>query len=163
MRSGFGRVTGVTIAARILLLAVALLLAASCATPVSQDEVEQRLKSAGASVKGLGSNFVVVPVHADSKVAAWTLAAEARAEGSTPFAQHLSYDLRRGAERRRGVVVGGFYPDLTYAALVDAFELLEGRSLAGLTLVYVGSGEHAGELRQLCRAHRARFYHRELR
>lgn len=163
MGCGFTGVTGITGAARLLAAGAALFLAAACATPVTEADVERQLKSAGASVQGLGSNFVVVPIHADSKVAAWTLMADAQAEGSTLFARRLSYDLRRGAERHRGVVVGGVYPDLTRAALLDAFDLLEGRSLAGLTLVYVGSGEHAGELRQLTRAHRARFYHRELR
>lgn len=145
-----------------VLAAIALTLGAvACATPLSHRDVETRLRGAGASVRGLGPDFVVAPIHADSRIAAWTLIAEARAEGASQIGERLSHDLRQGASRRRGVVVGGPYADLTRLALLDALDLLEGRSLAGLTLVYVGDGRHARELRQAARARRARFYHRD--
>jgi len=138
------------------LLAAAL----ACATPVTEEAVEQRLRTAGAAVRPPGPGVVLVPVYADSKVAAWTLIAEARGEGASPLAERLSHDLRLAAKRRGAVVVGGPYPELTRLVLLEALELLEDRPLAGLTLVYVGDMRHAAELRQAASALAVRFYQR---
>ena len=138
------------------------LLVLACATPLSERDVEARLRRAGASVRGIGSEFLVVPVYADSRVAAWTLVAEARAEGATLMGQRLSHDFKREATRRRSIVVGGPFSDLTREIVLDAFGLLEDRALEGLTLVYVGEAAHAGELRRAAHARRARFHHRPL-
>jgi hypothetical protein len=138
------------------------LLTLTCATPLTESDVEARLRSAASSVRGLGSDFLVVPVHADSKVAAWTLMAEARAEGATAMSRRLSHDFLREAQRRRSIVIGGPFSELTREIVLDAFGLLEDRSLDGLTLVYVGEAAQAGDLRLATRARRARFHHREL-
>lgn len=141
---------------------VAALLALACATPVDEKAVERKLRVAGSSVPGLPRGFLVVPIHATSKMEAWTLTAEARGEDSTVAGRRLSHDLRREARRQRGVVVGGVYPDLTRAVVLDAFDELAGQALDGLTLVYVGDPVHAEELRLAARAHRAGFQHRSL-
>ncbi len=137
------------------------LLALACAT-LSESEVEARLRRAAASVRGIGSDFLVVPIHADSHVAAWTLVAEARGEGATAMSRRLSHDFRRGAKRRQSIVIGGPFSELTREIVMDAFGLLEDQTLDGLTLVYVGEAAHSGELRLAARARRARFHHREL-
>lgn len=134
----------------------------ACATPVAERDVEVRLRRAAGSVRGLGGDYQVVPIHADSRVAAWTLLAEARGDGATAASERLSHELRREARRGRPVVVGGVYSQLTREILLDAFGLLGDRSLDGLTLVYVGDASHASELRQAARARQARFYHRAL-
>ena len=140
----------------------AALLALSCATPVTVTDVEGRLHRAARSVPGLERGYLLVPIHADSKMAAWTLVAEARGEGATLAGRRLSYDLRREARRGRGVVVGGVYPELTRAVLLDALGELTDESLDGLTLVYVGDPALADELRVAAGAHRAAFQHRDL-
>ncbi len=149
-------------AASLLGLSLAWLLAAGCASPMSQEDLDDRLRVAAASVQGLQGRLLYFPVYADSRAAAWTLQAESQSDDS-PLARRLYHDLRRGGTQRIGVVVGGPYPGLTRLVVVDAFELLEERPVPGLTLVYVGHAKQASALRKLARAHRARFYHRELR
>lgn len=143
-------------------LLAAALLALSCATPLTVNDVEGRLQRAARSVPGLEQGYLLVPIHADSKMAAWTLVAESRGEGATLASRRLGYDLRREARRGRGVVVGGVYPELTRAVLLDAFHELSDEPLDGLTLVYVGDPVHADELAVAARAHRASFQHRDL-
>jgi hypothetical protein len=137
------------------------LLCLACATPPGEDEVAARLRRAASSVRGIGSSYLVVPVCADSRVAAWTLLAEARGEGATEASRRLHYDFRREAARGRGVVVGGPFSDLTREVVLDALAL-EDRPLDGLTLVYVGEARYAEALRRAALARRARFHHREL-
>lgn len=134
----------------------------ACATPVTEGDVEARLQRAARSVPGLEHGYLLVPIHADSKMAAWTLIAEARGEGATEAGRRLSYDLRREARRGRGVVVGGVFPELTRAVVLDALDELADEPLDGLTLVYVGDPIHADELRAAARAHHAAFQQRPL-
>ena len=141
-------------------LLVACVLVA-CA-PLSQVELERQLERAGASVRGLGRDFVVVPIHADSQIAAWTLLAEARTEGGSQLAERLGHDFARAERRTMKIVVGGTYPALTHEVVMEALEQNAGADLSRLTLVVVGSGEYADELRAAARARRARFYQRDL-
>jgi hypothetical protein len=144
-------------------LALGLLLAlASCATPVPGEALNEKLRQAGASVHGLGSDPSVFPITADSQIAAWTLAAEAKQNGPLPLARHLNYRMDRAFKRHRMLVVGGPYSSLTREVVLDALALNEGRPLPGLVLVYVGSAESAREVRTAAGALGIRFIQREL-
>ena len=150
------------LAASLALLLPLAALAAGCAA-LTQAELEDRLERAGASVPGLGRDFVVVSIHADSRVAAWTLMAEARTDGGSPLARRLSRDFERAERRSMKIVVGGTYPALTREVVLEALELTPHADLSRLTLVVVGSEEYADELRAAARAPRVRFYDRDLR
>lgn len=141
-------------------LALVALLAA-CATPLSQEDLERELRRAGASA-GLGRSFLVFPVHADSKLAAWTLRAESHTEGGSPLAERLGYDFERAERRTIKIVVGGSYPDLTRDVVLEALERQSGANLSRLTLVVVGAGKYTDELQRAARARRIRFVSRDL-
>jgi hypothetical protein len=132
-----------------------------CAT-LSQEDLERELRRAGESVPGLGRDFLVFPVHADSKLAAWTLRAESRTEGGSSLAERLGYDFERAERRSIKIVVGGSYPDLTRDVVLEALARHSDDDLSRLTLVVVGAGEYAGELQRAARARRVRFIPRDL-
>jgi hypothetical protein len=144
-------------------LAVALLLAqASCAAPPSGETLEQKLRQAGASVRGLGSDPSVFPITADSQMAAWTLVAESKESGPLPLARQLNHAMGRAAKRNRMLVVGGPYPSLTREVVLGALALNGGKPLSGLVLVYVGSAKSARDVRTAAGTLRIRFVQREL-
>jgi hypothetical protein len=144
-------------------LAVGVLLAlAACAAPVSEEALEEKLRRAGASVRGLGSDPSVFPITADSQVAAWTLTAESKESGPLPLARQLNHRMGRASKRQRMLVVGGPYSSLTREVVLDALALNEGKPLPGLVLVYVGSAESAREVRTAAGALGVRFIQREL-
>lgn len=144
-------------------LAVGVLLAlAACAAPVSEEALEEKLRRAGASVRGLGSDPQVFPITADSQVAAWTLTAESKESGPLPLARQLNHRMGRASKRQRMLVVGGPYSSLTREVVLDALALNEGKPLPGLVLVYVGSAESAREVRTAAGALGVRFIQREL-
>ena len=137
------------------------LLLVGCVT-LSQSELERELRRAGSAVPGLGKDFLLFPVHADSKIAAWTLLAEARTGGGSPMAERLAYDFERAERRSMKIVVGGAYPALTREIVLEALERNPDSDLSRLTLVVVGAGDYTDELRRAARAQRIRFYQRSL-
>jgi hypothetical protein len=144
-------------------LALALLLAqATCAGPPTGETLEQQLRQAGASVRGLGSNPSIFPVTADSQIAAWTLIAESKESGPLPLAHQLNHAMGRAAKRNRMLVVGGPYSSLTREVVLGALTLNGGKPLSGLVLVYVGSAESARDVRTAAGTLRIRFVQREL-
>ncbi len=144
-------------------LAVGVLLAsAACVAPVSGEALEEKLRQAGASVRGLGSDPSVFPITADSQMAAWTLAAESKESGPLPLARQLNHRMDRASKRHRMLVVGGPYPSLSREVVLDALALNEGKPLPGLVLVYVGSAESAREVRTAAGTLGIRFIQRDL-
>jgi hypothetical protein len=149
-------------AAKLPLGLVLAALLAACATPLSQDDLERELRRAGASVPGMGRNFLVFPVYADSKLASWTLIAESHTDGGSPLAERLGYDFKRAERRTIKIVVGGSYPDLTRDVVIEALERQSGANLSRLMLVVVGAGKYTPELQRAARARRIRFASRDL-
>ena len=144
-------------------LALALLLAqATCAGPPSGETLEQQLRQAGASVRGLGSNPSIFPITADSRMAAWTLTAESKQSGPLPLARQLKHAMGLAAKRHRMLVVGGPYSSLTREVILSALALNNGKPMPGLVLVYVGSAESARDVRTAAGTLRIRFVQREL-
>jgi hypothetical protein len=144
------------------LVAAVLFALAACAAPVSGEALEEKLRQAGASVRGLGSDLSVFPITADSQMAAWTLAAESKGSGLLPLARQLNHRMDRASKRHTMLVVGGPYSSLTREVVLDALALNEGKALPGLVLVYVGSAESAREVRTAAGALDIRFVQREL-
>jgi hypothetical protein len=144
------------------LVAAVLFALAACAAPVSGEALEEKLRQAGASVRGLGSGLSVFPITADSQMAAWTLAAESKGSGPLPLARQLNHRMDRASKRHTMLVVGGPYSSLTREVVLDALALNEGKALPGLVLVYVGSAESAREVRTAAGDLDIRFVQREL-
>lgn len=142
--------------------AAALLALAACAAPVSGEALEEKLRQAGASVRGLGSDCSVFPITADSQMAAWTLTVESKESGPLPLARQLNHRMDRASKRHTMLVVGGPYSSLTREVVLDALALNEGEPLPGLVLIYVGSAESAREVRAAAGALGIRFVQREL-
>jgi hypothetical protein len=138
------------------------LLALACATAASDRDVEADLRRAAASVRGLRGDVRVFVINADSRMAAWTLAAEAREPGNLPISRQLARRMEVAAKHRDLLAVGGPYPRLTRGVCLDALRVDPKRKLAGLTLVYVGSADSAGDVREAARARGVRFVQREL-
>jgi hypothetical protein len=134
----------------------------ACATTLSQDDVDQRLRLVGRSVAGASAEFLTLPVHADSQVAEWTLLAEAKSEDGSSMGRALNHDFRRSIQRPITVVVGGPWPDLTRVVVLEAWVLQEREQRPNLTLIYVGPEKYAAELGDVTRRHGARFVHREM-
>jgi NAD(P)-dependent dehydrogenase (short-subunit alcohol dehydrogenase family) len=148
---GIGRGIARRLASRVSLAVGVLLASAACVAPVSGEALEEKLRQAGASVRGLGSDPSVFPITADSQMAAWTLAAESKDSGPLPLARQLNHRMDRASKRQRMLVVGGPYPSLTRKVVLDA-----------LVLVYVGSAESAREVRTAAGTLGIRFIQREL-
>jgi len=147
---------------RVVLVAALLLLQAACAAPPSGDTLEQKLRQAGASVHGLGSDPSIFPITADSRMAAWTLTAESKESGPLPISRQLNHRLGRAAKRNQMLVVGGPYSSLTREVVLGALALNAGKPLPGLVLVYVGSAESAHDVRTAAKTLGIRFVQREL-
>ena len=147
---------------RVSLEAAVLLAWAACAAPVSGEALEEKLRQAGGSVRGLGSDLSVFPITADSQMAAWTLIAESKESGPLPLARQLKHRMDRALKRHTMLVVGGPYSSLTREVVLDALALNQGKLLHGLVLVYVGSAESAREVRTAAGALGIRFVQREL-
>jgi hypothetical protein len=145
-----------------VLAALAAGLALACATALSQEDVDKRLKLVGRSVVGANARFLTLPINADSRLAEWTLLAEAKSEEGTPMGRALNHDFRRSLQRPITIVVGGPWPDLTREVVLEAWLLQEGEPRPDLTLIYVGPESYAAELGEVTRRHGARFVHREM-
>jgi hypothetical protein len=134
----------------------------ACAAPVVGEDLEARLREAGASVHGLGGKLEIFSIGADSQMAAWTLAVESKESGPLPLARQLSHRMERAAKQRRLLVAGGPYSSLTRRVILDALSLREGETLSGLVLVYVGSADSARDVRTAATALDVRFVQRDL-
>lgn len=147
---------------RVSLVLALLVVSAGCAATLSEETLEEKLRQAGASVRGLGSDPSIFPITADSQMAAWTLTAEAKGSGPLPLSRQLNHRMGRASKRKRMLVVGGPYSSLTREVVLGALALNRGRPLPGLVLVYVGSAESAREVRTAAAALGIRFVQREL-
>lgn len=137
-----------------------LVAALACATPPSDDEVETQLRRAAAATPELGRRPRVVPLYADSKMAAWAQVTEAKAEGPSGNARALAQAFENAARQRVAYVVGGPYAALNDRTLLDAFDLVRARKLPGLTLLLVSDKPPSGALVSAARQHGAQLLHR---
>jgi len=142
--------------------AVSLFFTAACSMPVTEDALEAKLREAAASVRGLGTNVMVFPIYAGSRMEAWTLATESKQSGPLPIARRLCRQFELAVKKRSVLAVGGPYPALTRAVVLDAIDLAADKRLRGLVLVYVGSAESAGDVRAPASKLGIRLVQREL-
>ena len=145
-----------------IILGVSLTLATGCITPLTEADLEKDLDRAASSVPGLDRKRVI-PIYAETKMAAWALLADAKSDPSSPMSYRLSRGLASAARRGFGVVVGGPYPALSDQVVRNALTLHRERSLGGLTLVYVSAKPPSDALREAAKHAQARLYHREFR
>ena len=147
-------------------IAVALLLfgavASGCMTVHREAELEQRLERLGAATQGLRRPRTA-PIHADTRVAALGLLAEARANVDSPLSASLGRQLAAAHRSRRDVVAGGPFADLTDQVLRNALALQPDGALAGLQLVVASRERPSGELQSAARRTRVRLLYRALR
>lgn len=143
-------------------LALLAALAAGCATVHSEGELEERLERIGAATKGLRRPRIF-PIHADTRIAALGLLAEASANADSPLSASLGRSLAAAHRSRRDLVAGGPFPDLTERVLRNALSLQGESGLPGLRLLVASQEPPTEEL--LGAAHRARvqLFYRALR
>jgi hypothetical protein len=149
----------IRIAAALVLLVVA---AAGCATVYPEDELEERLERIGAATRGLRRPRPA-PIHADTRVAALGLLAEARANADSPLSAALGRQLAAAHRTRRDVVAGGPFADLTDRVLRNALSLQDDGALAGLQLVVASQDPPSPELQNAARRTRVRLLYRPFR
>jgi len=147
---------------RPLSLTILLLVLAGCATPLQGADLDQKLREAGSSVRGFGKESSTFPIEADSRMAAWTLEAEARQSGPLPQSRQLARRMDLAAKRHVTLIVGGPYPALTREIVLGAIDVNAGKPMKGLVLVYVGSAESAKEVRAAAAKVGIRFVQRQL-
>jgi hypothetical protein len=149
----------IPIAVGLLLLAAA---AAGCVTVHREDELQQRLERLGAATQGL-RHPRTAPIHADTRVAAFGLLAEARANVDSPLSASLGRQLAAAHRSRRDVVAGGPFADLTDQVLRNALALQRDGALAGLRLVVASRERPSGELQAAARRTRVQLLYRAFR
>jgi len=149
----------IRIGVALLLLAV---VAAGCVTVYREDELEKRLGRLGAATQGLRRPRTVV-IHADTRVVALGLLAEARANVDSPLSASLGRQLAAAHRSRRDVVAGGPFADLTEQVLRNALALQDDGALAGLQLVLASQERPSGELLGAARRTRVRLLYRAFR
>ena len=145
-----------------IVLAVFLMLAMGCVTPFTEADLEKDLARSASSVPALGRKRVI-PIYAETQMAAWALLADAKSNPSSPMSYRLSRGLALAARRGFGVVVGGPYPALSDQVVRNALTLHRERPLGGLTLVFVSAKPPSEALREAAMSADARLHHREFR
>jgi len=150
---------GRRIATALLLLG---LVAAGCVTVHREDELEKRLDRLAAATAGLRRPRTAV-IHADTRVAALGLLAEARANADSPLSASLARQLSAAHRSRRDVVAGGPFADLTDQVLRNALALHDDGALAGLQLVVASPERPSGELQHAARRTRVSLLYRAFR
>jgi hypothetical protein len=105
----------------------------------------------------------IIPIYAETQMAAWALLADAKSDPSSPMSQRLSRGLAAAARRGFGVVVGGPYPALSDQVVRNALTLHRERPLGGLTLVFVSAKPPSEALSKAAASAGARLHHREFR
>jgi hypothetical protein len=150
---------GIRVASALVLLAVAL---AGCATVYREDELEKRLERIAAATAGLHRPRTA-PIHADTRVEALGLLAEARANADSPLSAAVGRRLAAAHRSRRDVVAGGPFADLTDRVLRNALSLQPDAGLRGLKLVVASQAEPSGELRSAARRTGVHLLYRSFR
>ena len=145
-----------------IILSVSLLLATGCITPLTEADLEKDLDRAASSVPALGRKRII-PIYAETKMAAWALLADAKSDPSSQMSHRLSRGLASAARRGFGVVVGGPYPALSDQVVLNALTLNNEHPLGGMTIVFVSEKPPSEELRKAAKHADARLYHREFR
>jgi len=143
-------------------LAMLAVVAAGCITVYREDELEKRLERLGAATQGLRRPRAAV-IHADTRVAALGLLAEARANVDSPLSASLGRQLAAAQRSRRDVVAGGPFADLTDRVLRNALALQDDGALAGLQLVLASPEQPSRELLGAARRTRVRLLYRAFR
>jgi hypothetical protein len=143
-----------------IVLVVSLMLATGCVTPLTEDDLEKDLDRVASSVPSLGPKRVI-PIYAESRMAALALLADAKSNPSSPLSYRVSRGLARAARRGLGVVVGGPYPALSDQVLRNALTLHRERPLGGLKLLFVSEKPPSEDLLEAAKHAHARLRHRE--
>jgi hypothetical protein len=145
----------------VTLLAACLL--AACGIKMTSQELDARLKRESETVSSRQAVRRVFPIHAQTKMEAWILRSEARAEPeSSLLSLQLADGFRIGQLRRLDYVVGGPFPELTDQLVLNGLLLNEGRTLPGLRIVFVSPAAPTPELRRAASARHAQLEHRLL-
>jgi len=147
------------IAAALALLAA---LAAGCVTVYGERDLEQRLERLGAATKGLRRPRVFA-IHADTRIAALGLLAEARANADSPLSASLGRSLAAAHRSHRDLVAGGPFADLTDRALRNALALQDEGGLPGLRLLVASQEPPTPELLGAARRARVHLVYRAFR
>ena len=146
----------------LIVLGASLVFATGCVTPFTETELERDLDRAAASVPALGRRSII-PIYAETKMAAWALLADAKSDPSSPMSYRLSRGLAAAAHRGFDVVVGGPYAALSDQVVRNALTLQGERPLGGLTLVFVSSKPPSEALLEAAKHADARLRHCEFR
>jgi hypothetical protein len=134
--------------------------AAGCVTPMTQQDVRQRIEDAAGQSEAKNGQRVY-PIYAETKLVAWAKLTEAEQEPDIGASAQLAQRLHRAAGRDQRVVVGGPYPELTDRILVNALVANRNGNLSGLTIVFVSADGPSKSLAQEVRNSRARIVHRD--
>jgi hypothetical protein len=145
-----------------IVLGVSLMLATGCVTRLTEADLEKDLDRAASSVPALGRKRII-PIYAETKMAAWALLADAKSDPSSPMSYRVSRGLAAAARRGFGVVVGGPYPALSDQVLRNALTLHRERPLRGLKLLFVSAKPPSEALWKAAKHAGARLHHREFR
>ncbi len=125
-----------------------LLLGVGCISPMTEDQLESELRQTANSISDAPRAKRIVPIHADTRMAAWTmLTAASNNPQSSPLSRQLGVGFALGSRRQVLYVVGGNYPKLVDRILRNAFAFNEGTSLKGLKLVLVSPAAPSQELK----------------
>ncbi|MCA9512519.1 MAG: hypothetical protein KC560_17565 [Myxococcales bacterium] len=154
---GARRATLAVVAGLLALAAVG----AGCATSMTADELDGRLRAAGREVRGLRSPHVF-PLYAATRMEAYTLLADARTESRERESLDLAQQFAVAKTRRLHMIVGGPYADLNRQVVWNALSYHEGVALPGLVIVYASPGEPDADLLALAKRKRVQLIHRPL-
>ena len=150
-------------AALVAIAAAAGFLAQACLSPMTELEVKAKLQNAADSIDGLSRKPRIVVIHAETRMAAWTLLTEARGDPDSPRSRQLGASFARGRRYKIDFVIGGPYASLTDQLVLNALRQSKGRTLPGLRLYMVTPSPPSKALRETAAAARVRLLHRPLR
>jgi hypothetical protein len=127
-----------------------------------EDEFEKRLERIGAATQDLRRPRTAL-IHADTRMVALGLLAEARANVDSPLSVSLGRQLAAAQRSRRDVVAGGPFADLTEQVLRNAFALQKEGGLEGLKLLLATQQQPSPALRHAAARTRVRLLYRDFR
>ena len=146
-----------------LLALLCILLAVGCATVHPEVETDRQLARVAREVSARPPARVL-PIHADTSVAAFGLLTEARGNPESPLSAGAYRALAAARRSRRVVVAGGPFANLTDKVLCNALALAgEEGALAGLSLVVASPVPPSPALGAAARRAGVRLTHRALR
>ena len=143
-------------------LAVLGVVGAGCVTVHHEAELEKRLERLGAATQGLRRPRTAV-IHADTRVAALGLLAEARANVASPLSASLARQLASAKRSHRDLVAGGPFADLTEQVLRNALAQQDDGALEGLQLLVASQEPPSPTLQVAARRTRVRLLYRSFR